>query len=119
MQTTDALKPHLIERFKVDSGTIAAIGYERGVCVIEFHTGALFAYPMTAEDFEKFARAESKGQYFNQQIRGKVKGAKLTGQCPQCGSNPEIIGEICSDCGTATAVPVVSKREAARYGESE
>lgn len=102
----EALKPHQIERFKIDSGTIREIGYENSTCVICFHTGALFAYPMTGSEFAEFARAESKGRYFNQHIRGKISGTKLTGKCPNCGSEPEIIGEICKDCGCGVARPV-------------
>ncbi len=109
-----ALKPaHLIERYKVDSGTIQAIGYETGVCVIEFHTGALFAYPMTADEFQTFALAESKGQFYNQNIRGKLAGTKLTGRCVSCGSEPEIIGTVCRDCGTGEVRAVDKTHKAA------
>ncbi len=114
MSANEALKPQTIERFAVDSSNIKSIGYEGGVCVVEFSSGDIFAYTMPTEAFESFAAAESKGKYFAAHIRGKVSGSKLTGQCPKCGSAPEFIGETCSDCGTAKAVPVVSKREAKR-----
>lgn len=117
MFTPEALKPHLIERFAVDSSNIKSVGYEGGVCVVEFSSGDVFAYGMPAAEFEAFAAAESKGKYFAAHIRGKVSGSKLTGQCPKCGSRPEFIGETCSDCGAAKAVPVVSKREAKRLEE--
>lgn len=99
MATEQTVAAHRIERFKVDSSTIASVGYQDGVLVVEFANGHLFAYEVTPEQFEAFARAESKGRHFNQQIRGKVTGRKLTGKCPTCGSAPEIIGETCRDCG--------------------
>lgn len=94
------LKPrHLIERFAVDSGTIKSIGYENGACVVEFVSGHLYAYPMTAAEFEVFAAAESKGRYFNQAIKGKFAGEKLTGKCSQCGRVPAVIAAACEVCG--------------------
>lgn len=100
------VKAHEIERYKVDSSNIESVGYQDGVMVVEFKNGHLYRYALDTEAFEAFARAESKGQYFNKQIRGKVSGEKLTGQCPNCGSAPEIIGETCSDCGVGTVRPI-------------
>ena len=113
MQAGEALrkKPHQIERFKVDSTNIASVGHEDGVMVVEFTNGHLYAYQVTPEQFEAFAGAESKGRHFNQQIRGKVSGQKLTGQCPNCGNAPDIIGETCSDCGTGTIRAIDSKHK--------
>ncbi len=95
------LKPaHKIDRYAVDSSTIKAIGYEDGICVVEFANGSLFSYAMEHREFEKFAGAESKGKYFNQAIRGKFAGTKLTGKCATCGALG-IIGETCPEatCG--------------------
>lgn len=101
MQAGEALtkKPHQIERLKVDSTTIAEVGYEDGVLVVMFTSGHLYAYQVTPAQFEAFAQATSKGSHFNREIKGKVSGQKLTGACPECGSTPEIIGEVCTDCG--------------------
>lgn len=90
---------HTIERFAVDSSTVKSIGYAEGVCVVEFVNGHLYAYPMTAEQFEPFAASESKGRYFNTQIRGKFAGEKLTGQCVGCGQAPAVIAIPCASCG--------------------
>lgn len=117
MQADTTLKPQTIERFAVDSSSLKSIGYQDGTLVIEFSSGDVYAYAMTAEAFEAFAAAESKGKYFAANIRGKVPGSKLTGQCPKCGSAPQFIGDMCDECGTAKAVPVVSKREAKRMGK--
>lgn len=100
------MKAHEIERFKVDSSTIKSVGYDGGVMVVEFQNGHLYRYTVDQALFEAFASAPSKGSFFNQQIRGKIPGEKLTGQCPNCGSAPEIIGETCSDCGTGTVRPI-------------
>jgi hypothetical protein len=112
MQATNAVKPEAIERFAVDSSTIKAIGYADGVLVVEFTNGHLYAYNMAPAEFEAFARAESKGSYFNKTIRGKVEGRKLTGACANCLAAPQIIGATCA-CG-GTVVPMVSKAEAKR-----
>lgn len=113
MSSDATLRPHQIERYAVDSGTIAAIGYEGGVCVVEFQNGSLFAYAMAAEQFQQFAQAESKGRYFNQCMRGKLAGTKLTGQCGDCSHVPVVIGELCQNCGTGIgrAVDKVHKPE--------
>lgn len=109
-----AAKPHQIERFKVDSSTIKAVGYADGVLVVEFNNGQIYSYPnVTPAEFEAFARAESKGSHFNKNIRGKIAGAKITGACLACKAEPEIIGEPCGQCG-GQVVAVMSKREAAR-----
>ena len=101
---------HLIERFSVDSSTIKSIGYEDGVCVVEFTNGHLFAYPMEPGTFEMFAHAESKGRHFNREIRGKVSGEKLTGMCAACGLVPAVIVEPCPACG-GTVRMIDSKRK--------
>src|SRR5687768_6203643 len=76
--TTHTKRPHEIERYAVDSSNIKTVGYEDGLCVIEFTNGQIYSYAMPPATFEAFARAESKGRHFNQQIRGKVDGHKLT-----------------------------------------
>lgn len=93
--------PHLIARYAIDSSNLKAIGYEDGLCVVEFHSGHLYAYAMTPEQFEAFATAESKGRYFNQEIRGKFTGDKLTGQCAGCQLTPAVMAEPCPSCGAA------------------
>lgn len=93
------MNAHKIERFAVDSSNLKSIGYDGAVCVVEFGNGHLYAYPMPQAEFDRFAAAESKGRYFNQEIRSKVPGEKLTGQCAGCGKSPTIIAEPCPSCG--------------------
>jgi hypothetical protein len=89
---------HLIERFAVDSSSIKSIGYQDGICVLEFTSGHLYAYPMSEEQFTGFAQAESKGRYYAANIKGKISGEKLTSRCGKCGNEPEVVGEPCSSC---------------------
>lgn len=93
-----AVAAHEIERFAVDSSSLKSVGYADGVCVCEFVNGHLYAYPMAHAEFEKFALAESKGRYFNQSIKGKFAGEKLTSRCGKCGSEPEVVGLPCREC---------------------
>lgn len=111
---SDALdrKLHEIPRYKVDSETIESTGFEDDICVIEFKNHHLFAYSMTPEQFEAFARAASKGRHYAKEIKGKLAGNKLTGGCKECGKQPQVIGETCA-CGGQVVV-LVSKREAER-----
>lgn len=112
MQEANQTLTAAIERFAVDSSTIKSVGYADGLLVVEFQNGHLYSYVMPAEDFEAFARAESKGSYFNKNIRGKFTGEKLTGACAACLAQPLVIGSVCA-CGGAV-VAIVSKAEAAR-----
>lgn len=92
-------KAHQIERFAIDSSSIKTIGYSNGTLVVGFSSGHLYAYAVPQDVFEAFAAAESKGKHFAAHIKGKFTSAKLTGRCGVCGSEPEILGEACSDCG--------------------
>ncbi len=103
----DTLKKHQIERFAIDSTSIKSIGYQDGICVTEFSSGHLYAHPMSEAQFTAYAQSPSKGRYFNTEIKGKFNGEKLTSRCGKCGSEPEIVGEPCSDCG-ATILPMDS-----------
>lgn len=109
----DTLKRHEIERYAIDSSSIKSAGYSDGLLIVEFINGHLYAYAMPHAEFEKFAAAESKGRYFNQTIKGRFNGEKLTGRCGGCGSEPEVIGEPCRQCGAAMvrAIDTVHKEQ--------
>lgn len=101
---------HLIARFPVDSSMIKTMGYGYGCVIVEFPNGHLFAYEMDHAAWERFRDAESKGTYFNRHIKGRVTGDKLTGKCASCGSEPELLGELCSDCaGIIRAIDTTHK----------
>lgn len=98
----------LIPRYAVDSSNLKSVGYEAGVLVIEFTTGDIYVYPnVPGSLFEDFARAESKGRFYNQQIKGKLAGNKITGICANCLAGPQIIGSICEACTIGTVREVV------------
>lgn len=65
-----------IERVPVESRSLVSIGFARETRVleIEFRSGAIYQYrgvPQTI--FEELRKAESKGRYFAQSIRGKYE----------------------------------------------
>ena len=64
------------QRIPVASSSILSIGFVKatGVLEVEFQSGSIYRYfgvPQTA--FEEFKRAESKGRYFTQYIRGNYE----------------------------------------------
>ena len=61
-----------MRRKMVDSTTMKSVGYEAGgrVLEIEFDSGAVYQYlGVPASIHEELMAAESKGQYFNSEIR--------------------------------------------------
>ena len=65
-----------IERAPVESSSLVSIGFAREARVleIEFRSGAIYRYlgvPQTV--FEALRKADSKGRYFAQSIRGKYE----------------------------------------------
>lgn len=98
----------LIPRYAVDSSNLKSIGYEAGMLVIEFVTGDIYVYSnVPGSLFEDFARSDSKGRFYNQQIKGKLAGSKITGICANCLAGPQIIGSICEACTIGTVREVV------------
>ena len=68
--------PFRIDRVTVESSSLVSIGFAREARVleIEFRSGAIYRYlgvPQTV--FEALKKAESKGRYFAQSIRGKYE----------------------------------------------
>ena len=59
----------------VSSSAIAAIGYDGGTLAVLFHTGnTVYEHPgVPYEVFVGLLQAESKGDYYNAQIRGKYR----------------------------------------------
>jgi hypothetical protein len=61
-----------MRRRRVDSSTMRSVGYERKrrVLEIEFESGAVYQYlGVPARIYEQLVGAESKGRYFNSEIR--------------------------------------------------
>lgn len=69
-----------VERVPVESSSLVSIGFvrEARVLEIEFRSGAIYRYlgvPPTV--FEGMKKAESKGRYFAQSVRGKYQFQRL------------------------------------------
>jgi KTSC domain len=61
-----------MRRTAVDSTTMLSVGYDSAqqILEIEFNSGVVYQYlEVTAAVFEELMHAESKGRYFNQEIR--------------------------------------------------
>lgn len=72
-------------RLRVDSSSIAAIGYDRQARLlhVEFRSGARYRYREVPEAvFAAFLNAESKGRYFAQYVRGKFAYERIEGREP-------------------------------------
>ena len=76
LQAIDEPSTVPIRREPVESKSIASIGFhsELRVLEIEFRSGALYRYfSVPRSIFEALQKAESKGRYFSQSIRGKFE----------------------------------------------
>lgn len=62
-----------MERQEVESTVIGTVGYSR-VLEIQFESGRIYQYYDVPQDiFEGMLNAESKGKYFNANVRGKFR----------------------------------------------
>jgi KTSC domain len=69
----------------VESRNIASIGYDAESCVLEiqFHSGGRYRYfAVPPAIFAGMRRAESKGRYFNENIRNRFAYRRLTSAIP-------------------------------------
>lgn len=87
-----------IERLAVDSSNLKSIGYseDRKILAIEFaSSGHVLHYDGVPLDvFEALGKAESRGQYYARNIKGKYPARPMTGLCPKCA----ILGYIGEQC---------------------
>lgn len=62
---------------EVVSSNIKSIGYGEGTLVIEYLSGAQYEYyDVPQEVYDELVKAESKGRFVNQNIKGKYKFQK-------------------------------------------
>lgn len=62
---------------EVVSSNIKSIGYDKGTLVIEYLSGAQYEYyDVPQEVYDELVKAESKGRFVNQNIKGKYKFQK-------------------------------------------
>ena len=59
----------------VNSSAIRAVDYQGGTLLVQFHTSdTIYSHPGVPRDvYVEFMHAESKGTYYNQNIRGKYR----------------------------------------------
>ena len=77
-----------MRRRRVESTTVRSVGYERKsrILEIEFQSGVVYQYvDVPARVYEQLWKAESKGRYFNSEIRDayefvRVEGGRAAGR---------------------------------------
>lgn len=68
-----------MQMLEVVSSNIAAIGYENNILVVRFTNGGVYMYNgVPTEMFEQFKNAQSKGQFFRENIRNTYTCSKLS-----------------------------------------
>jgi hypothetical protein len=70
-----------MHRVPVESSMLDSIGYEKNVLEVRFCNGGLYQYLDVPESaLSELMRAESKGRFFNQNIRGRYPSVRLERQ---------------------------------------
>lgn len=62
----------------VNSSAISAVGVNEDNLIIRFHNGSMYSYKGASGLFDKQVGANSRGRYFNRNVRGKYPFVKLT-----------------------------------------
>lgn len=71
-----------MHRVPVESSSIDSVGYEKNVLEVGFRNGGVYQYfDVPEETLVMLMRAESKGAFFNRNIRGAYPSRRL--QPPQ------------------------------------
>ena len=66
-----------MERVPVESEMIRSVGYRDGVLEVEFEKGSVYQYfDVPAPLHDELMQADSKGTFFNDQIRGAFRYAR-------------------------------------------
>jgi hypothetical protein len=67
-----------MHRVPVESRSIDSVGYEKNVLEVRFRNGGLYQYFDVPEQMVALLmQADSKGRFFNQQIRGRYACSRL------------------------------------------
>lgn len=61
----------------IKSSAIASIAYEVDSLYVLFNDGSEWAYNAPINVFYQWLKAESKGRFFNLEVRGKFKGVEI------------------------------------------
>ncbi len=62
----------------VNSSAISAVGVNEDDLIIRFHNGSMYSYKGAGGLFDKQVGANSRGRYFNRNVKGKYPFTKLT-----------------------------------------
>lgn len=69
-----------MHRVPVESSSIESVGYEKNVLEVRFRNGGLYQYfDVPEEAVIALMGAESRGRFFNQEIRGVYRSKRLQG----------------------------------------
>lgn len=67
-----------MHRLPVESSSIDSVGYEKKVLEVSFRNGGLYQYFDVPEELlVMLLQADSKGRFFNQNIRGRYASKRL------------------------------------------
>jgi hypothetical protein len=67
-----------MHRVPVESSSLDSVGYERNVLEVRFRNGGLYQYfDVPEETVVLLMRADSKGAFFNREIRGRYPSRRL------------------------------------------
>lgn len=62
----------------VNSSALSAVGVNEDDLIIRFHNGSMYSYKNAGRLFDKQVGANSRGRYFNRNVKGKYPFVKLT-----------------------------------------
>jgi KTSC domain-containing protein len=101
----------------VESSMVSMAGYNpvKKILAIQFaKSGTIKHYAGVSEaQADAFFSAASHGRFLTAHIFNHFEVERMTGPCPQCGSEGWL-GERCDDCGTADFAPAPEKPKKAK-----
>jgi KTSC domain len=78
-----------MHRVPVELSMLDSIGFEKNVLEVRFCNGGLYQYLDVPEPvLSELMRAESKGRFFNQHIRGRYPSVRLERQAAPMRATP-------------------------------
>lgn len=105
-----------MDKQDVESSVISAVGYTR-VLEITFESGRIYQYYNVPEDvYQGMLDAESKGRYFNQEIRGKYDYQEVA-LVPRPSRRKASAAKPKQTATTSPKTPIAKPRAKAKTGE--
>ncbi len=62
---------------QINSSVIKSIAYEVDSMFVLFNDGSLYSYEAPIQVFKDWLKSESKGRFFNMEVRNKFKGMEV------------------------------------------